>query len=142
MKLLVTGGCGFIGSNFIRYMLGKYPHYQIINLDKLTYAGNPTNLKDLENNPNYSFVKGDICDPIVVNEVMNKMDWVIHFAAESHVDRSIEDGSVFVRTNVLGTNTLLQKALANNIKKFVHISTDEVYGSIKEGSFSETVKKA
>ncbi|MFA7037026.1 MAG: GDP-mannose 4,6-dehydratase, partial [Methanosarcina sp.] len=113
MKLLVTGGCGFIGSNFIRYMLKKYPDYQIINLDKLTYAGNPANLKDLENNPNYSFVKGDICDPAVVNEVMKTADQVVHFAAESHVDRSIEDGSVFVRTNVLGTNTLLQSALAN-----------------------------
>lgn len=138
MKLLVTGGCGFIGSNFIRYMLKKYPDYQIVNLDKLTYAGNQANLKDLENNPNYSFVKGDICDPVIVNEVMKTADQVIHFAAESHVDRSIDDGSVFVRTNVLGTNTLLQSALANEIKKFVHVSTDEVYGSIKEGSFTET----
>ncbi|MDQ1275632.1 MAG: dTDP-glucose 4,6-dehydratase, partial [Euryarchaeota archaeon] len=137
MKLLVTGGCGFIGSNFIRYMLEKYPHYRIINLDKLTYAGNPANLKDIENNPNYSFVKGDICDPVIVNEVMNKVDKVVHFAAESHVDRSIEDGSVFVKTNVLGTNTLLQSALANDIKKFIHVSTDEVYGSIKKGSFTE-----
>ena len=138
LKLLVTGGCGFIGSNFIRYMLEKYPDYQIINLDKLTYAGNPANLKDVENNPNYSFVKGDICDPLIVNEVMKEADQVVHFAAESHVDRSIEDGSVFVRTNVLGTNTLLQSALANNIKKFIHISTDEVYGSIAEGSYTET----
>lgn len=140
LKLLVTGGCGFIGSNFIRYMLKKYPDYQIINLDKLTYAGNPANLKDLENNPNYSFVKGDICDPAVVNEVMKTADQVVHFAAESHVDRSIEDGSVFVRTNVLGTNTLLQSALANKIKKFIHVSTDEVYGSTMEGSFTETDK--
>ena len=138
MKLLVTGGCGFIGSNFIHYMLEKYPNCQIVNLDKLTYAGNQANLKDLENNPNYSFVKGDICDPVIVNEVMKTADQVIHFAAESHVDRSIDDGSVFVRTNVLGTNTLLQSALANEIKKFVHVSTDEVYGSIKEGSFTET----
>jgi dTDP-glucose 4,6-dehydratase len=140
LKLLVTGGCGFIGSNFIRYMLKKYPDYQIVNLDKLTYAGNPANLKDLENNPNYSFVKGDICDPAVVNEVMKTADQVVHFAAESHVDRSIEDGSVFVRTNVLGTNTLLQSALANKIKKFIHVSTDEVYGSTMEGSFTETDK--
>ena len=138
LKLLVTGGCGFIGSNFIRYMLEKYPDYQIVNLDKLTYAGNPANLKDIENNPNYSFVKGDICDPVIVNEVMKTADQVVHFAAESHVDRSIEDGSVFVMTNVLGTNTLLQSALANNIKKFIHISTDEVYGSTMEGSFTET----
>lgn len=140
MKLLVTGGCGFIGSNFIRYMLKKYPDYQIVNLDKLTYAGNPANLKDIENNPNYSFVKGDICDPVVVNEVIKTADQVVHFAAESHVDRSIEDGSVFVRTNVLGTNTLLQSALANKIKKFIHVSTDEVYGSTMEGSFTETDK--
>lgn len=140
LKLLVTGGCGFIGSNFIRYMLKKYPDYQIVNLDKLTYAGNPANLKDIENNPNYSFVKGDICDPVVVSEVMKTADQVVHFAAESHVDRSIEDGSVFVRTNVLGTNTLLQSALANKIKKFIHVSTDEVYGSTMEGSFTETDK--
>jgi dTDP-glucose 4,6-dehydratase len=137
LKLMVTGGCGFIGSNFIHYMLRKYPNYQIVNLDKLTYAGNPANLKGLENNPNYFFVKGDICNPAVINEVMNKVDHVVHFAAESHVDRSIEDGSIFVKTNVLGTHTLLQSALTNNIKKFVHISTDEVYGSIKEGSFTE-----
>ncbi|AKB73480.1 dTDP-glucose 4,6-dehydratase [Methanosarcina lacustris Z-7289] len=137
MRLLVTGGCGFIGSNFIHYMLGKYPNYQIVNLDKLTYAGNPANLKDLENNSNYSFIQGDICDPVMVNETMKKVDQVVNFAAESHVDRSIEDGSIFVMTNVLGTNTLLQSALANNIKKFIHISTDEVYGSIKEGSFTE-----
>jgi dTDP-glucose 4,6-dehydratase len=137
MRLLVTGGCGFIGSNFIHYMLKKYPNYKIVNLDKLTYAGNPANLKDVENNSNYSFVQGDICDSRVVNEVMKKIDYVVHFAAESHVDRSIEDGSVFVRTNVLGTNTLLQSALAHNIKKFIHVSTDEVYGSIKEGSFTE-----
>lgn len=137
LKLLITGGCGFIGSNFIRYMLEKYPNYQIVNLDKLTYAGNPSSLKDLENNPNYSFVKGDICDPVIVNEVMKKVDQVVHFAAESHVDRSIEDGSVFVMTNVLGTNTLLQSALANKIEKFIHISTDEVYGSTIKGSFTE-----
>ena len=138
MNLLVTGGCGFIGSNFIRHMLEKYPDYQIINLDKLTYAGNPDNLKDIENNPNYSFVHGDICDPGVVNEVMQKVDHVVHFAAESHVDRSIEDGAVFVRTNVLGTHTLLESALKHGIKRFVQISTDEVYGSRNEGSFKET----
>jgi dTDP-glucose 4,6-dehydratase len=96
-------------------MLEKYPNYQIVNFDKLTYAGNPANLKDLENNPNYSFVKGDICDPVIVNETIKKVDQVVHFAAESHVDRSIEDGSVFVRSNVLGTNTLLQSAFAKNI---------------------------
>jgi len=137
LKLLITGGCGFIGSNFIRNMLEKYPDYQITNLDKLTYAGNPDNLKDIESDPNYIFVKGDICDTDVVSKVMQDVDQVIHFAAESHVDRSIEDGAVFVRTNVLGTNTLLQGALDNDVERFIHVSTDEVYGSIKEGSFSE-----
>ena len=138
MKLLVTGGCGFIGNNFIRHMLNKYPDYEIANLDKLTYAGNLDNLLDLEDNPNYSFIQGDICDPQIVNKLMKSVDHVVHFAAESHVDRSIEDGSVFVETNVLGTNTLLQSALEYKIKKFVHISTDEVYGSTKSGSFKET----
>jgi len=137
-NLLVIGGSGFIGSNFIRHMLGKYPDYKIINLDKMTYAGNPDNLKDVENNLNYSFVCGDICDPDVVNKVMQRVDHLVNFAAESHVDRSIEDGSVFVRTNVLGTHTLLESALKHNIKRFVHISTDEVYGSILDGSFKET----
>jgi len=138
LKLLVTGGCGFIGSNFIRHMLNKYPDYEIVNLDKLTYAGNLDNLLDLEDNPNYSFIQGDICDPQIVNKLMKGIDHVVHFAAESHVDRSIEDGSIFVETNVLGTNALLQSALEYKIKKFVHISTDEVYGSTKSGSFKET----
>ena len=138
MNILVTGGSGFIGSNFIRHMLEKYPNYNIINLDKLTYAGNPDNLKDVEDNPNYSFVCGDICDLDVVDNVMQQVEMVVHFAAESHVDRSIDDGSVFVRTNVLGTHTLLESALKNGIKRFVHVSTDEVYGSINEGSFKET----
>ena len=138
MDILVTGGSGFIGSNFIRHILDKYPDYRIINLDKLTYAGNPDNLKDIENNPNYSFVHGDICNPDIVNEVMQQVDHVVHFAAESHVDRSIDDGSVFVRTNVLGTYTLLESALKHGIKRFVHVSTDEVYGSINEGSSKET----
>jgi dTDP-glucose 4,6-dehydratase len=138
LKLLVTGGCGFIGSNFIHHMMKKYPDYKIINLDKLTYAGNLENLKEVENNPNYSFVRGDICDPHLVHEVMENVDHVVHFAAESHVDRSIEDGSVFVKTNVLGTHTLLQSALEYKIKRFIHVSTDEVYGSVKSGSFKET----
>ncbi|MDQ1255098.1 MAG: dTDP-glucose 4,6-dehydratase [Euryarchaeota archaeon] len=138
MKLLVTGGCGFIGSNFIHHMVKKYPDYKIINLDKLTYAGNLDNLKEVENNPNYSFIRGDICDPHLVHEVMKNVDHVVHFAAESHVDRSIEDGSVFVKTNVLGTHTLLQSALESKIERFIHVSTDEVYGSIKSGSFKET----
>jgi len=138
LKLLVTGGLGFIGSNFIRHMLEKYPGYEIMNLDKQTYAGNPDNLQDIEKNPNYSLVHGDICDNNVVNSVMEKVDHLVHFAAESHVDRSIEDASVFVKTNVLGTFTLLDAALRHNIKKFIHISTDEVYGSIINGSFKET----
>jgi dTDP-glucose 4,6-dehydratase len=138
LNLLITGGSGFIGSNFIRHMLEKYPNCNIFNLDKLTYAGNPDNLKDIENNPKYSFVRGDICDPAVVDKVMQNVNHVVHFAAESHVDRSIEDGSVFVRTNVLGTYTLLESAMKHCIMKFIHISTDEVYGSIKEGSFKET----
>lgn len=138
MRLLVTGGCGFIGSNFIHHILKKYPDYRIVNLDKLTYAGNPENLRSIRDNPNYTFIKGDICDPAVVKKAMKNADCVVHFAAESHVDRSIEDGSIFVRTNMLGTNTLLQAALENGIRKFVHISTDEVYGNRREGSFVET----
>lgn len=138
LNILVTGGLGFIGSNFIRHMLEKYPDHNIINLDKLTYAGNPDNLKNIENKRNYSFVRGDICDPDIVNEVMEKVDHVVHFAAESHVDRSIENGSAFVTTNVLGTHTLLESALEHGIKRFIHISTDEVYGSIEQGSFKET----
>jgi dTDP-glucose 4,6-dehydratase len=137
MKLLVTGGAGFIGSNFIRMMLEKYPGIEITNLDKLTYAGNPGNLKDIAN-PGYSFIHGDICDPEAVTKVMEDVDTVIHFAAESHVDRSIKDSSVFVMTNVVGTNNLLKCAMDSDVKQFIHVSTDEVYGSINEGSFSET----
>lgn len=138
MDVLVTGGVGFIGSNFIRYMLDTYPDYKIINLDKLTYAGNPDNLKSFENNANYSFVHGDICDPDVVDPLMQQSNCVVHFAAESHVDRSIEDGVAFVRTNVLGTYVLLDSAHKAGIDRFIHISTDEVYGSITNGSFNET----
>lgn len=138
MKLLVTGGSGFIGCNFIRHMIAKYPAYDIINLDKLTYAGNPDNLRDLERSPRYTFIKGDICDPSAVDHAMKNVDQVVHFAAESHVDRSIADSSAFIRTNVLGTHTLLEGALKHKVKKFIHISTDEVYGSIMNGSFKET----
>jgi dTDP-glucose 4,6-dehydratase len=140
MDILVTGGSGFIGSNFIRHILEKYPDCGVINLDKLTYAGNPDNLKDIEIDPNYSFVRGDICDPDTVDKLMQEqqIDQVIHFAAETHVDRSITDGSAFVRTNLLGTYTLLDSALRHGIDRFIHISTDEVYGSTIEGSFKET----
>ena len=138
MKLLVTGGAGFIGSNFIRMMFAQYPGIEITNLDKLTYAGNLENLKDISYS-GYSFVQGDICDPEIVMQAMEGVDAVVHFAAESHVDRSIKDSSVFVITNVVGTNNLLKCAMDSDIKKFIHVSTDEVYGSIRKGSFSETV---
>lgn len=138
--LLVTGGSGFIGSNFIHHMLARHPDLDIVNLDVLTYAGNPTNLQDVQDDPRYTFVKGDICDASLVSAVMQEhaIDTVVHFAAESHVDRSIADGSAFVRTNVLGTHTLLHAAHMHGVGRFVHISTDEVYGSTVDGSFRET----
>jgi dTDP-glucose 4,6-dehydratase len=140
MKLLVTGGLGFIGSNFIQYMLGEYPGCTVTNLDKMTYAGNPANLTDFEKDPRYLFVRGDICDPNAVEQVFSHhaFDAVVHFAAESHVDRSIHDASAFITTNVLGTQTLLDAALRHKIARFIHISTDEVYGSTPAGSFKET----
>lgn len=147
-KILVTGGAGFIGSNFIKYMLSKYKEYKIINLDKLTYAGNLENLKDVENNPNYTFIKGDICDKELVEEIFSQdIDYVVNFAAESHVDRSIMDPEIFVKTNVLGMVTLLNAAKKaweqgdgfKEGKKFLQVSTDEVYGSLGEtGYFTET----
>ncbi len=136
-RFLITGGCGFIGSNFVRYMLENYQDCFITNLDKLTYAGNSDNLRDLEKDTRYSFIKGDICDPEVVDKSMKNIDTVVHFAAESHVDRSISSGTEFVHTNVLGTNVLLENAMKNDIERFIHISTDEVYGSIQKGSFIE-----
>jgi dTDP-glucose 4,6-dehydratase len=138
--LLVTGGSGFIGSNFIHYMAAKYPSYRIVNLDKLTYAGNPENLRDIENSPNYRFVKGDISDSGIVGQIFEsgKIDAVINFAAESHVDRSIEDPGVFIQTDVYGTFVLLEAVKKYGCGVFLQISTDEVYGSIAEGSFAET----
>jgi dTDP-glucose 4,6-dehydratase len=132
MNLLVTGGAGFIGSNFILYWLKKYPQDKILNLDKLTYAGNLENLKSVENNQNYNFVKGDICDLSLVDSLIKKynIDTIVHFAAESHVDRSIMDPAPFIKTNVEGTYTLLEAALKNKIKRFHHISTDEVFGAL------------
>lgn len=130
MKVLVTGGAGFIGSNFILYWMKTHPDDHVINFDKLTYAGNLENLKSIEKNPNYSFIRGDICDPEAVVNAMDGVDTVIHFAAESHVDRSIMDPSAFVKTNVLGTQVLLDGALKTKIKRFHHVSTDEVFGSL------------
>ena len=132
-RLLVTGGAGFIGSNFIHYWLKKHPADQIINLDSLTYAGHQESLKDIENNQNYTFVKGDITDPKIVDSLVSQVDIVVHFAAETHVDRSIEDPMIFTRTNVLGTQTLLEAAKKYGTR-FHHISTDEVFGALKLNS--------
>ena len=137
MRLLVTGGAGFIGSNFIRYILNTYPDYKIINLDKLTYAGNLDNVKDLENNDRYEFVQGDIVDPSIVDSLVEKVDIIVNFAAESHVDNSNENADPFLRTNIMGVKTLMDAALKYNHKRFFQISTDEVYGDRNEGFFTE-----
>lgn len=149
MTLLVTGGAGFIGSNFVLHMVSKYPSYKIINLDALTYAGNLDNLKSIEGNQSHVFVKGDICDAELVNNLFEKyeFDAVVNFAAESHVDRSIVDPQVFLKTNILGTQTLLDTAKKYWVSKpdarFVQVSTDEVYGSLGEtGYFEETTPLA
>lgn len=134
MNILVTGGAGFIGSNFILYWLKKYPNDKIVNLDKLTYAGNLENLKAVEKNPNYEFIRGDICDPKLVNSLTEKVDTIVHFAAESHVDRSIVDPAPFIKTNIEGTYVLLEAALRNKVKKFHHVSTDEVFGALELNS--------
>lgn len=131
MKLLVTGGAGFIGSNFIFYWTKKYPDDTVVNFDKLTYAGNLENLREVERNPHYKFIKGDITDPQTVHSAMEEIDIVVHFAAESHVDRSIMEPAAFVRTNVLGTQVLLDAAVKKKVKKFHHVSTDEVFGSLE-----------
>ena len=144
MRVLVTGGCGFIGANFIYYMLEKYPDMEIVNLDKLTYAGNLANLRPLEQGPDskrYFFVRADIADPEAVSQTFEKfhIDAVVNFAAETHVDRSINDPAPFVTTNVLGTQNLLWTARQKNVPRFVHISTDEVYGSLgAKGKFTES----
>ncbi len=140
MKYLVTGGAGFIGSNFIRFIFGKYRDAQIVNLDKLTYAGNLANLKDLENHPNYKFIKGDITDPKLMDELVSACDIVVNFAAETHVDRSILGPAEFVQTNIVGTHVLLD-AVKKHDKRIHHISTDEVFGSLKlndNARFNET----
>ena len=130
MKLLVTGGAGFIGANFIQFWLRRNPNDYIVNFDALTYAGNLENLRDVEQHPGYTFVKGDITDPQAVNTAMNGVEAIVHFAAESHVDRSIDHPATFIKTNILGTQVLLDAALKNGIKRFHHISTDEVFGSL------------
>ena len=137
MKILVTGGAGFIGSNFVRHVLATHPGDSIVNLDKLTYAGNLENLRDVESDPRYRFVKGDICDGPVVREAMRGADAVVHFAAETHVDRSNLGADDFLRTNVTGTFTLLEAARELRIGRFLAVSTDEVYGSIAEGAARE-----
>lgn len=137
-KILITGGAGFIGSNFVRYMLDKYDDHQIVNLDSLTYCGNLENLSGIEDNPNYTFCKGDITDKELVFKITSGVDYIVNFAAESHVDRSIEDPEIFIKSNVLGTQVLLDAAKEYGVKKYLQVSTDEVYGSLgKTGYFTE-----
>jgi dTDP-glucose 4,6-dehydratase len=135
MRLFVTGGAGFIGSNFIRHMLSAYPGYEIVNFDKLTYAGNLDNLRDVDGLAGYSFIRGDICDRGALDKAIAGADAVINFAAESHVDRSIERAADFIETNIAGTQTLLDAARAARVKRFVQISTDEVMGSCGDGEY-------
>ncbi len=140
MKILVTGGCGFIGSNFIRSLLARRPEMSIVNLDKLTYAGNPANLASVQGNPRYAFVQGDIADAALLDRLFaeHAFDAVVNYAAETHVDRSILDPDVFLRTNVMGTHRLLEAARKFGLKKFIQISTDEVFGEVAEGEAAET----
>ena len=143
MRILVTGGAGFIGSCFVRHMLNKHPDYKIINLDALTYAGNIENLDDIKNNPNYTFVKGNICDKKLARELISECDCVVNFAAESHVDRSITNPEIFIETNVQGTLNLLQASKELGVNRYLQVSTDEVYGTLgKTGYFYETTPLA
>lgn len=135
MKIMVTGGCGFIGSNFVMYLIKK--GHSVVNYDLLTYAGNLDNLEEVKNNENYEFIQGDICNKELVMQTMKGCDLVVHMAAESHVDRSITGPEIFTKTNVVGTKVLLEVARQLNIKKFIYMSTDEVYGSIEKGLFTE-----
>ena len=138
MKLLITGGCGFMGSNAIRYFFKNYPDYSIINLDKLTYSGNLKNLRDIEDDQRYRFVQGDITNEKVVDGIVRDgVDAILNYAAETHVDRSINDPKAFVVTDVIGTYTLLEAARKYAVKRFIQISTDEVFGSIQNGTFTE-----
>lgn len=133
MKMMVTGGAGFIGSHFVKYILGKYPSYQVINYDKLTYAGNLENLKEIEGNDHYKFIKGDISDTELVKKLAKEVDVIVNFAAETHVDRSIHDPFGFIQTDIHGTYSLIQAAQDAGHKKFLQVSTDEVYGDFDEG---------
>ena len=142
MNILVTGGAGFIGSCFIKYMLKKYRDYKILNLDALTYCGNLENLKEVENNPNYEFIKGDICDKDLVASLIKKADCVINFAAQTHVDNSIACPKEFIKTNINGTFNLLENSRVLGIQKYIQISTDEVYGTLNNGYFKETTPLA
>lgn len=143
MKILVTGGAGFIGSCFVRHILKKHPGYKVVNLDALTYCGNIQNLDDIKDNPDYTFVHGNICDKNLVQELLADTNWVVNFAAESHVDNSIKNPSIFVETNVQGTLNLLQASLNAGVEKFLQVSTDEVYGTLgKTGYFYETTPLA
>jgi len=135
MRLFITGGAGFIGSNFIRHLLSTYPDYKLVNFDKLSYAGNLDNLRDVEASSNYAFIRGDICDRDAVEQAIAGADVVLNFAAESHVDRSIENAADFIQTNVFGTQTLLDAARKAGVSRFVQISTDEVMGSCPEGGY-------
>lgn len=139
MKLLICGGAGFMGSHFIKYILAKYPDYYVVNFDKLTYAGNLENVREIENNPQYTFIEGDICNREQVYKAVeeNKIDVIVNYAAETHVDRSIMDPDAFLRTDVLGTFNLLEATKNFKLQKMVQVSTDEVFGSIESGSFSE-----
>jgi len=138
MRILITGGAGFIGSNFIKYIFKKHPDWQVVNLDKLTYAGNLDNLKDVSQNPNYKFVKGDIASAQDVESAIGEgVDKIINYAAETHVDRSIMAPDAFIKTDIFGTYTLLEAVKKHNVAQYIQISTDEVFGSIKEGSFDE-----
>jgi dTDP-glucose 4,6-dehydratase len=139
MKLLVTGGLGFIGSNFCRYILTKHPDYELTNIDKIGIGANPANLHDLENDKRYTFIKGDICNPQQLNKIITHADAVVNIAAETHVDRSITDPYTFLQNNTIGTFTLLQALRKHNRKaKLIQVSTDEVYGTAHKGSFNET----
>lgn len=143
MNLLVTGGAGFIGSCFVRHILNKYPDYKLINIDALTYCGNLENLKDVENNPNYTFIHGNICDRKLVRELVSQVDCIVNFAAESHVDNSIKHPEIFIETNVQGTLNLLQAAKEIGIERYLQVSTDEVYGTLgNTGYFYETTPLA